>query len=698
MIRVSGSPVAVYIGDLNAAIMDAEGNPILVGQYVTAKATCLAGVVKDIIANYESNPGFTEGDAFLCNDPYVGIMHQNDVAIVMPVYHDKELIAWVGADIHQIDVGGPTPGQVQLGAKDIFGEAPLIPPIRLMKDGVLQKDVERNYLRKSRLPDLLALDLRAKVAACNTLKENLANLAEQLGNDGLQELFADMIADAETLLKAKISKIPDGCWAHRIYLEFEADVYTLRVNLTKKDDRFCIDFTGTSEQAPATINMTLPAVRAWLLGDIVETLCWDMPWVINGIERVYDVLAEPRTLVNPEYPAGVSKSTTSIGMLLSTAVRSCMYKMLAACEEYRSKAMAGWPGSKAQEELHGTNQYGAAFGADVLDGMAGGGGARTFADGLDTGGLAAAPKIAIADVEHYEIGYPILYLWRRELEDSGGAGQFRGGNGIDRAYIPHNTDGIPDMVMHSIGVRCPVTSGMDGGHPSATNQFMILREGLSRAELAGGKLPKSNTDLEGAWESFGALARSNLGAGDVYRSISNCGGGYGDPLTRDPQLVFEDLRLARVTKETAFNIYGVVLEESGQIDFSATEQRRSLLLSERSSCATAPVAASPNVTCQEVKYSWNGHLSVGLGEDGQDYLFIGTDLNCLCPVGVDYKSYLARQDVAFVEAGVHIDPTGKAEGEYLLTRYFDPFAWTQVETEIRAVADESLPQVVGLAS
>ncbi|GBF73649.1 hypothetical protein PA598K_01957 [Paenibacillus sp. 598K] len=690
MKRVSGSPVATEIGDLNVAIMDRDGDCVLIGQYIVTKGSTLSCVVKDVLAHYQDNPGIAEGDGFLCNDPYIGIMHQNDIALVMPIFYEGELVAWVGAEIHQIDVGGPTPGQVQLGAKDIYGEAPLMPSIKILQNGKLLHDVERNYLRKSRVPDLLALDLRAKLAACNTLSANLLQLAGKLGKQGLVDFMADILNDAELLLRAKLRKIPDGSWYSRAYMEFDDAIYPIALQLTKEADTLRFDFTGTAKQAPATINITLPSLHALLSGTLVSTLCWDIPWTTAGVERTIEVHAEQGTLVNPTFPAGVSKSTTSIGLLIMALVGNIVSKMLLASGHFTDRAMGGWPGSKAQEELNGINQFGMPFGADILDGMAGGGGARTFKDGIDTGGLVGAAKSSIANVEQYELEYPILYLYRKQLADSGGAGMFRGGNGIDRMYVPHGVERIADVIMHSMGSKSPATVGIAGGHPSATNQFYIKRGALTDAQMAGGELPATFEEIAGETEVHNNMSHSYLAAGDVYRSISNGGGGYGDALLRDPGLVCEDVALGRCTAAAAEALYGVVLTSGGAVDEEATRSKRAALLAQRRAAAELPQRSQAPVRLERTVARLFHGLSIGEGADGGHYFYC--DCGCtIAPHGKDAYGYMASAQQPARLSGPYVDPCGLGEAEFRWRTHYCPACYRQFDSSMIRVGDESLP-------
>lgn len=689
--NVSGSPVATEIGDMNLAIMDRNGICISVGQYTVCKGTSLAKVAQDVLAHYKENPGISDGDAFICNDPYIGVMHQNDVAVVEPYFKDGELLAWVGAEVHQIDVGGPCPGQVQLGAKSIYGEAPWMPPMKLMRNGEIMADVERNYLAKSRVPDLVALDLRAKIAACNSLKKSLDQVVEQLGNQGLIDFMDDMCNDAEYLMRKMLLEIPDGTWHSRGYLEFEDDIYPVEIHLTKKKDHMIFDYHGTAKQAPATINMTKNAVAGWISAAVVSGLCWNIPWTIGGIERTYTIVSEPGTLVNPTFPAGVSKSSTSIGLLMTTVLHTAMSKMLQSSEAYADRAMGAWPGSKSQEELHGTNQYGEVFGADILDGMAGGGGARTYKDGVDTGGLEGAPRVAISNVEEYEQQYPLLYLYRREFPDSGGIGKYRGGNGLDRMYVVHDKERIDDVIMHSIGAQVPTTTGLAGGHPSATNLFLIQREAGIEELFQNGVLPTRFEEMEGKTEVYEAMSETHLDRGDAYRTICNGGGGYGDALERGYELIEEDVKNKRVSAECAEKYYGAVVAQDGTVDQEKSDALRSRLRKERLEKATIPNPELEKVKLEEEKWHIQKTIIGGIATDKKEHAFCKCGQNLgLAKEG--YLKNLAYIDASFQEAGKNIDTYNLSKGKFFIRMRYCPNCGLELNSETLMKGLAPLPE------
>ncbi len=136
---VSGSPVANEAYDMNVGLMNADGDCVAIGLYISIHALALTATVKDIKRDYADDPGINPGDVFMCNDPYVGACHQMDVTVVAPIFVDEELVGWTGSTVHQIDLGGPVEGQVQIGAQSIWGEQPIFPPLKIVDRGVLRR-------------------------------------------------------------------------------------------------------------------------------------------------------------------------------------------------------------------------------------------------------------------------------------------------------------------------------------------------------------------------------------------------------------------------------------------------------------------------------------------------------------------------------------------------------------------------------
>ena len=584
---VSGSPVANEAYDMNVGLMNADGDCVAIGLYISIHALALTATVKDIKRDYADDPGIKPGDVFMCNDPYVGACHQMDVTVVAPIFVDEELVGWTGSTVHQIDLGGPVEGQVQIGAQSIWGEQPIFPPLKIVDRGVLRRDQEREYLRRTRLPALTALDLKAMIAGCNVAVEHVQALAGRYGRESVEAAIEDISDVTEARFRARLRELPDGTWTHRGYIEYD-DIYPIIVSVTKHDDSLVIDFTETADQAPAVINCTRPACVGATIAAVLPYLCFDMPWSPAGLQRAIEVRTREGSVVHAAWPAGVSKATTTGSFMSTISTSVCLAKMLAASEQHREQFMATWMGGLFVEDVFGIDQRGEFFGAAILDAMAGGSGARARADGLDAGGFLDSPSAIIANVEDYEYSYPFLYLYRRIQPDTGGAGMFRGGATLSMAYVLHDVQELPTKIMHAIGTQQPGAVGVAGGYPSCTNQFVIKRDTNIHQLLDSGVLPSEIDEIDGELEIFtDSIVRSSQRRNDVYRLIAMGGGGYGDPLDREPSLVLKDVIAGVVSVEQARERYGVVIgADRTSVERSGTDRRREQIREERRETAS----------------------------------------------------------------------------------------------------------------
>ncbi|NIO09040.1 MAG: hypothetical protein GTO40_13895, partial [Deltaproteobacteria bacterium] len=423
---------------------------------------------KYIHQNYAENPGLAPGDLFLSNDPYICTPHQTCTVVVGPTYWKDQEVGWTGAGIHVADAGGPTPGQVSLGAQSIWEEAPPLPPVKIVDRGMVRKDIEQDYLKRSRTPAQNAIDLRAKISANNIMQRRFLETIERYGLDTVKEAMQRIIDTTENKLRAILREIPDGSWSDVAYLDYfdreRLQVYVCRMTLTKEGDVLKFDFSGSSEQAPGVINVTQPALEGYVVRAVMAIFGFAISPCPGGVFRVCQVKADPGTFVNCSWPAGVCKGTTAGTYAVFQAVTSCVSQMLSRGNMDRW-AITGLRGHMPLLDFSGQDQYGQRFAGVFTDCSLGmGGGARGTQDGINTGS-GSEPEVAIPNVETNELRYPILYLYRREAKDSAGPGKFRGGAGIDVAFKPHGVSSIPHLILHSHGVSCPSTVGLAGGYP-----------------------------------------------------------------------------------------------------------------------------------------------------------------------------------------------------------------------------------------
>ena len=579
--RMSGSPIVTDANDFDFAICDELGQEVQVGLYNTMLVGAVDLAIYWTLRHRAANPGIAEGDMFLCNDPWVGGgLHQNDVIVYQPVFHDGKLFAWTSAIAHQPDLGGAGLGSFSPAAQDVFSESLPTPPVKVVRDGQLQRDVADLWVRRSRVPMLIGLDLRAKIGANNVGRERLHALIDQYGADTVKAVMKRMMNDAEARLRGKLASLPDGSWSATGYQdqshEGDRGLHKITVTTTKTGDHLTFDFTGTDPQA-GVINCTYAGMRGGVMLALLPILAGDIPWSAGGLMRCFDLVTEEGTLNNATFPAAVSRAPIGPAWLTGSLVAECLSGMLDRSLELGKNVQATCCGTWDTAVIAGLDERGeqpTPFLNIIMEPMAGGYGARPHADGLDTGGLFCIPMGRIPDVEMTEFLYPVLTLWRREVPDSGGPGRHRGGVAASVAITPHGTSVPMGLILASAGKAVAQNAGLCGGHPGNTGLDVIARNSRIKEMLAAGQMPSTLPEVSDTLEPGQNYATSYLAPGEVLAMTWQGGGGYGDPLTREPDTVARDVREQKVTAEAARAVYGVMIVEDGAVNPSATTAER----------------------------------------------------------------------------------------------------------------------------
>jgi N-methylhydantoinase B len=665
--------------------MDAEGNAVMVGPLLLGHALSCANLAKYVLAHFAENPGIQPGDMVLSNDPYRATPHQACVVVVAPVFHDGVLVAWTGAGIHLADVGGPVPGQVSVGARSIFEEPTPMPPVRLIEAGVLRQDIQEDFLVRGRTRDANALDLRAKIAANHRLERRFREMVERYGIATVTGVLAQTIEFTADTIRERLCQIPDGKWSAETFLDYDDQgdltLYRCRLELTKTGDHMLMDFRGTSPQAPAVINSAGAGLDIAVVHAMLTLMTWDLPKCPTGVLRTYDKVSEPGTFINAVWPAGVTKATTAANVAVRQAVQVVISQMFASSEAFVDRVMAQGYGYSQLFEMSGTDQRGEPFAACLLDhSMCSGSAARSFQDGIHSGGSLGSSGSSLANVEAYEQRYPVLYLTRGEQIDTVGPGRFQGGTACAIIVTPHDTERIPDIIGHRLGVHVPSHLGMHGGLPGSTNHFVVKRGTNVRELLGRGILPTKLEELDGRAEALPGICRSYVAAGDVYLSITGGGGGYGDPLDRDPERIQADLELGYLSAANAAAVYGVVLDH-GRVDPERTQARRADLRRDRLARAvpSVPESAAPGRLGGQPGGSVTDRLRLVDAEGALRYA-------CRCgavlgPADRGYRDYLPRFDAPCTTAGPYcLRPD--AEAPVALRHFICPGCAALIEVDV----------------
>ncbi|MGC1357612.1 MAG: hydantoinase B/oxoprolinase family protein [Xanthobacteraceae bacterium] len=569
--HVSGSAITNEGHDLMVSLYQADGSLLMGGVGFLHHLTSAAEACKAIIRRFGGQ--IAEGDMFLLNDPYTAALHTSDIYVVSPIHHTGKLVAWSACFVHVSDIGAMNPGGFAPEAQDIFTEGFSSPGIKLIDRGELRQDLWDTLLNMVRSPEMVALDLRSMIACNNVARERMLALLEKYGAGTVNESCRALIEQSEARLRERLCELPNGRWQSRQYFEVKGEIYKILLTMTKQHDTLTFDFTGSSPQAKYSVNCSKWASLGGLFAPLFPLLCYDIVWN-EGAIRPIKMIAPEGTIVNCTRPAPVSVATVGAIQSVNNAACSTIGKMLAASEKYAEEATAVWHANHFAIFMFGNNHRGRLAIGILTETFAGAGGARTFGDGVDIGGEIPNPISRMANVETIEGQFPIRYLFRRRLIDSGGPGKFRGGAGGEMAIVAHDApDGGIHYVLSGKGPRFPQSDGLCGGYPGAVNDYIWVhapKEGNNHGRFAGTLEAISGEDEPIAWGVFPLMGD------DALYVRWNGGGGIGDPLDRPPEKVMADISGGLVSREAASEVYGVI-EKAGALDRSATEAKRTEL-------------------------------------------------------------------------------------------------------------------------
>ncbi len=572
--RVGGTVNTTQMHDYMAALYLANGDVLCAGDAMGWHVACAGVAVKRIIERFEKDGGIHPDDIFLLNDPYVAAIHQSDVYVVSPIHFKGKLMGWSATFVHVMDIGAMSPGGNSPNATEICHEGIRIPGIKLVERGELRKDLFDAFINMTRQPVMVGLDLKCEIAANNVAKSRIQALYEQFGSELVAAVSQEMLHYSEAILRKRIGEIPDGEWRETGSIH-AGDTWKVDVALKKTGDRLLFDFTGSSPQAKKGINLPYHATFGACYEAILSTMAYDLP-KNHGALRPIEVIALPGTVVNCTAPAPVSLNTTSAGSTAKFVANSVIIQMLATSEKWRGELMALNVGHRLARHA-GVNQYGNYYVSTLSEGALDGTGARSDRDGDDTG-----DGLSSHNIEWVEANFPLLYLFRRNTRGGGGAGKFRGGAGSESALTVHDAPQgkIRGVALGVAGLRNS-GQGLFGGYPGAPSLLTLIQGARVEETIAADQAPDELAALGGDSRLL-PYCEFDLGRNDILYMRMASGGGYGDPLEREPQQVLRDVDEGVVSREEARAIYGVEIDgDEPRLNQTATDKLRSDLLKQR---------------------------------------------------------------------------------------------------------------------
>lgn len=520
------------------------------GELVVSTSLTLAGNLVDAILETYPAETMRPGDLFWYNDAYGtggAVSHLPDMVFVMPVFHEGRLIAFAEAWGHLWDIGGSVPGSISPHATSVFQEGIMIPPVRVMHEGVENTEVVRIFTRNSRFPEMLAGDLKAIMAACRLGVRRLTEIVACHGVAAFEAAFEANILQSERALRDQLERrVPDGAYSFRDRIDSDAVTersYFVDVTLRKAGGEIELDFSASDQQATGPINFLMDdSVPKFMLG-LYMTM--DVPGIAmnGGFERaIKSVVTRPGSIVAPRFPAPLGLRSHSM-IRVTTATLGAL-----------AQAMGGHASAAScvyvLYYLRGRN----ADGSEPLciEGLAVGFGARTFADGIDAVYYVAQENYPIEFAE-MEFGVEIE---RFDIHrDSGGPGRWRGGCGIVRDVRVLSDEAVLALRLDN---SAQPAFGVNGGLSGRPGRVIVNPGTPDQRDLA--------TMSDG----------TALKKGDLVRIVTPGGGGWGSPLDRPAEDVLADVLDGMVSPEAALTDYRVVVD-SGAVDDGATAALRAAM-------------------------------------------------------------------------------------------------------------------------
>ncbi len=545
VIRTSFSPMIHEGHDFSCAIMNPAGELVAASEVdQPTHLSALPWSARSVLKRYAGS--LADGDLFLFNDPYAGGTHLNDVALIKPVFADGSPLALVGVMAHWQDVGGMVPGSLSGTATEIFQEGVRIPAVRIAHAGVRAEEVLDILFANVRDPDDRRGDLSAMEGACVLAERKLKAMVARRGQATLGATMNALLDRAEQRMRAAIAKLPDGEYRCETHLDNTGGLpepLTLTLRLTIAGDGIEADFTGCPPPVPGPTNLG-PAHASTAVFTMTKALLDPHGPINAGAMRPLKVIAPEGTMLNARSPAAcgaIGEVRRALeGLVMGALGRAVPERAMGDLKGASNITTIAWRGRIPFVEFPagGTGGW---IGADGNNAV------RNFAEG---------DLSSIHPVEAIELRWPLRVEKCALRVDAGGAGKHRGGLGLERE-IRVLAPGATLSVLSDKNLIPPY--GVNGGHASAPNRFVVRR---GRQIVEPSAIP-------------GKVTAFPLDDGDVVIMRSAGGGGFGDPLDRDPELVRRDQAFGYVSAQAAAEIYG--LDSTS----TATARRRDRLRQEQ---------------------------------------------------------------------------------------------------------------------
>lgn len=557
IMRTAYSTIVRDSMDYSTGVCDRQGRIVAHGMTMALHLGSFPDAMEALIRDYgdDMNPG----DMFVWNDPYDGGgQHLPDVYIVKPVFVGDALEGFAASLVHQIDMGGIAPGSAAVYATEIFQEGLRIPPIRLYDRGEPNQTFFKLMEKNTRIPDKLAGDMRAQVAACRTADAALCELIGRYGSNDYRRIVDELHGHAERIMRAEIEALPDGTWSFTDYIDGLGETpepIPMKIEVTISGSDMTLDWTGSAPQVNAAINCPAPFVKS-ACHLIVKCIAEEEIPNFEGFIRPLNIIVPEGTIVNPLPPAACA-ARAIVGWRALDVLLGCFAQIVP------DRVPAAGEGGVTFPSFSGYDGDERFVCTEAWAGCWGGMHDRDGAFGIPNPG----GNLTNQPVEMVEALFPLEILRYGMVENSGGPGKYRGAPAYQREY---RFLGETQMVMRSDRRRF-LPYGLNGGNPGTPS--WNLRNTGTPDQAAIPVMPMEAVLFK---------------PGETFLHVSGGGGGHGARLDRKPEAVLDDVREERMDIAYARDVYGVVILEAPlRIDTAATGARRAQMAKD-SGDATKP--------------------------------------------------------------------------------------------------------------
>jgi N-methylhydantoinase B len=511
--------------DHSCALFDPERRLIAQAEHIPVHLGSMSFAVREGLNAYRGKLG--RGDMILLNDPYLSGTHLPDLTLIAPIYHGDLLIGYAANKAHHTDIGGKAPGSIAGDSTELFQEGLIIPPVKFVKSGAI--DPELSWLIRSnvRTPEVQMGDLRAQIAANYTGIRRVLELAEKYGAQVLHTSMEEIMDYSERRMRAAISEMPGGVYEASDYMEDVPGwgLAEIRVKVTVEGGGVSFDYSGTCPQVEAPINAPLGVTIAGIYYTLITVTDPTIP-VNDGCFRPVTLIIPEGTMTNPRRPAPVA------GGNVETSQRNVDVLMKAFARIVPGKVTAAGLGTMNNVSIGGIRPDGTPW--TFYETIGGGSGGRPNSDGVD-GVHVNMTNTMNTPVESIEAYLPMRFLSYGLRPDTGGAGEYRGGCGIERSWMLT----VPRATLSILAERTKVKPwGLQGGEPGALGEYILVKWNGDIIKLPS----KCTVQME---------------KGDSLIVHTPGGGGFGDLKKRDPEKVKRDVANGLVSVEAALRIYGI---------------------------------------------------------------------------------------------------------------------------------------------